>query len=251
MTTLRLIKSWPSRLCRLALILIPLVFACFALSLTAQAVSPAPEGGYPGGNTAEGKNALLSLTTGGFNTAVGFFSLRSNVTGQFNTATGAGTLLASTADENTATGAGALLSNTTGPTTRLMELRSLTTPAEHGQWSVRALKQHDRQQHHSYWIACAAKQYWQTKIPPLVQERSVPTTPALKTRRSVLVRSLSNTTAGANGSGANTAVGAFALSDNTTGGANTAIGYAALAQGNGGANIGDRRFSRVQYHGRR
>ena len=100
---------------RLALLLIPLMFACFAFSPTAHAVSPAPDGGYPGGNTAEGQNALFSLTSGGFNTAVGFFSLRSNATGQFNTAIGAGALLASTADENTATGAGALLSNTTGP----------------------------------------------------------------------------------------------------------------------------------------
>ena len=99
---------------RLALLLISLVFACFAFSPTAHSVSPAPDGGYPGGNTAEGQNALFSLTSGGFNTAVGFFSLRSNATGQFNTATGAGTLLASTADENTATGAAALLSNTTG-----------------------------------------------------------------------------------------------------------------------------------------
>jgi trimeric autotransporter adhesin len=92
------------------------VFAllCVAFIRKAEAVSPAPDGGYPGGNTAEGQNALFSLTTGGFNTAVGFFSLRSNATGQFNTATGAGTLLASTADENTATGAAALLSNTTG-----------------------------------------------------------------------------------------------------------------------------------------
>jgi hypothetical protein len=80
----------------------------------AQAVSPAPDGGYPGGNTAEGQAALLSLTTGGFNTAVGFLSLRSNTTNSFNTAVGAGALLANTADENTATGAGALLSNTTG-----------------------------------------------------------------------------------------------------------------------------------------
>ncbi|MGC1322362.1 MAG: hypothetical protein WA849_09285, partial [Candidatus Udaeobacter sp.] len=55
--------------------------ACFALSPIAQAVSPAPDGGYPGGNTAEGQNALLSLTTGGFNTAVGFFSLHSDTTG--------------------------------------------------------------------------------------------------------------------------------------------------------------------------
>ena len=87
---------------------------CFGLLPRTQAVSPAPDGGYPGGNTAEGQSALLSLTTGGFNTAVGFFSLRSNTTGQLNTAIGAGTLLANTADENTATGAGALLSNTTG-----------------------------------------------------------------------------------------------------------------------------------------
>jgi uncharacterized coiled-coil protein SlyX len=77
-----------------------------------QAVLPAPDGGYPGGNTAEGQAALLSLSTGGFNTAVGFLSLRSNTTGSFNTAVGAGTLLANSGNQNTATGAGALLSNT-------------------------------------------------------------------------------------------------------------------------------------------
>ena len=82
---------------------IPLMIACFALSPKAQAVVPAPDGGYPGGNTAEGQNALLSLTTGTYNTAVGFFSLRSNTEGNFNTATGAGALLANTADNNTAT----------------------------------------------------------------------------------------------------------------------------------------------------
>ena len=89
-------------------------FACFALIPTTQAVSPPPDGGYPGGNTAEGQAALLSLTTGGFNTAVGFFSLRVNGTGSFNTAVGAGALLATTADSNTATGTAALLSNGTG-----------------------------------------------------------------------------------------------------------------------------------------
>jgi len=45
---------------------------CAAAIPTAQAVVPAPDGGYPGGNTAEGQNALLSLTTGGYNTAIGF-----------------------------------------------------------------------------------------------------------------------------------------------------------------------------------
>jgi Chaperone of endosialidase len=88
--------------------------ACLGLSPKIQAVSPAPDGGYPGGNTAEGQNALLSLTIGGFNTAVGWSSLRSDTTGQLNTAVGAGTLFANTGDSNTAVGAGALLSNTIG-----------------------------------------------------------------------------------------------------------------------------------------
>jgi hypothetical protein len=92
---------------------ITLALLCLSI-LTGQAVNPPPDGGYPGGNTAEGQAALLSLTTGGFNTAVGFLSLRSNAEGQFNTGIGAGTLLANTAHQNTATGAGALLSNTVG-----------------------------------------------------------------------------------------------------------------------------------------
>jgi Chaperone of endosialidase len=97
-----------------AFILIALGLGSLAFPHMAQAVTPAPDGGYPGGNTAEGQQALLSLATGGFNTAAGFLSLRSDTTGSFNTAIGAGTLLANTADQNTATGAGALLSNTTG-----------------------------------------------------------------------------------------------------------------------------------------
>jgi hypothetical protein len=85
-----------------------------------EAVSPPPDGGYPGGNTAEGENALLSLTTGTYNTAVGFFSLGSNTIGQFNTALGMGTLLLNIGEatgygtENTAIGAAALLNNTRG-----------------------------------------------------------------------------------------------------------------------------------------
>src|SRR5215469_10767611 len=93
---------------------IAVLIVCLGLLPKTQAVSPPPDGGYPGGNTAEGQAALLNLTTGGFNTAVGFLSLRSNTSNSFNTAIGAGALLANTADENTATGAGALLSNTTG-----------------------------------------------------------------------------------------------------------------------------------------
>jgi len=71
------------------LFLTELSFLCFvAAGPKAQAVVPTPDGAYPGGNTAEGQNALFSLTSGGFNTAVGFFSLRSDTTGGFNTGVG-------------------------------------------------------------------------------------------------------------------------------------------------------------------
>jgi endosialidase-like protein len=102
---------------------IRILFATLALSsvLTtirdAQAVVPPPDGGYPNGNTAEGQNALLSLSGGGYNTAVGFVSLRANTTGSFNTAVGAASLFLNTGDGNTATGVGALLSNTANENT--------------------------------------------------------------------------------------------------------------------------------------
>jgi hypothetical protein len=110
---------------------VTVALVAFALQPVAEAVVPPPDGGYPGGNTAEGQNALLNLTTGTYNTAVGWYALKSNDLGNYNTAIGAGalvvnsdsvmntavgaaTLLANIADGNTATGAGALLSNFSG-----------------------------------------------------------------------------------------------------------------------------------------
>src|SRR2546430_13110037 len=104
MTTLHVRKSIGRSPLRRGFLLIPLTVACFALSPRAQAVVPAPDGGYSGANTAEGQSALLTLTTGQDNTAVGFISLGSDTTGSYNTAIGAGALLANTSDENTATG---------------------------------------------------------------------------------------------------------------------------------------------------
>ena len=66
--------------------------ACFWLLPRAQAVNPAPDGCYPNFTTAEGCNALNSLTTGAANTGVGWYSLFSNTTGNFNTGVGAGAL---------------------------------------------------------------------------------------------------------------------------------------------------------------
>ena len=97
--------------------LIPLVLVCFALSPAARAQlpSPAPDGGYPGSNTAEGDGALFNLTTGLDNTAMGFQALYFNTTGSDNTANGGFALYRNTIGiRNTAHGAGALASNTTG-----------------------------------------------------------------------------------------------------------------------------------------
>ena len=88
---------------------------CFGFLPTMQAVSPTPDGGYPGGNTAEGgSGALFSLTTGTNNTAVGSSALFSLTTGIQNTAVGAQALKNNTANDNTAEGFQALVNNTTG-----------------------------------------------------------------------------------------------------------------------------------------
>ena len=98
------------------LLLTVLLLAWFALSPTAQAqLSPPPDGGYPNNNTAEGTDALFSLTTGPDNTALGFDALFSNTTGDSNTATGSIALMSNiTGARNTANGFAALNSNTTG-----------------------------------------------------------------------------------------------------------------------------------------
>src|SRR6266540_6302801 len=99
---------------RRGLFLIPVVVACLVLSPTARAVDPPPDGGYPNANTAEGEDALLSLTSGANNTAMGFHALFGNTTGSDNTATGLNALASNTGSLNTANGSGALASNTDG-----------------------------------------------------------------------------------------------------------------------------------------
>lgn len=111
------------------------VVACFALSLApiVFAVTPAPDGDYGNGNTAEGANALESLPSGGgvantaigsaamlfttfgdHNTAVGDNTLHFNQLGSFNTAVGSGALDSNNGSSNTAIGDEALINNTSG-----------------------------------------------------------------------------------------------------------------------------------------
>src|SRR5262245_29589432 len=93
----------------------PLLLAFFAVLPIALAVTPPPDGGYPNENTAEGEDALFSLTTGSDNTAIGFDALYSNTTGDLNTAVGSNALSSnSTGFLNTALGWDALFSNVDG-----------------------------------------------------------------------------------------------------------------------------------------
>ena len=174
------------------------VLISFTISPMAHAVSPSPDGGYPGGNTAEGQQALLSLTTGTYNTAVGLFSLEALTNGQFNTAIGAGALLVNTADGNTATGAGALLSNTTGSSNTADGTFALFSNIDGSKNSAFG------------WNALASN-----------------TTGFGNTANGALA--LRNNTEG----GTNTATGVQALFTNTTGQDNTASGYQALSLNDG------------------
>jgi hypothetical protein len=202
-----------------AIPLIVVALACFTLLPGSRAVSPAPDGGYPLENTAEGQDALFSLTTGRLNTAIGFNALFRNTTGRFNTATGASALRRNTrGDANTATGVEALLFNTTGEENTatgfgalaLNTTGNLNTAAGAG----------------SLGSNTTGSDNTATGLAAL----------ALNTT------GLDNTAMGFqtlffNTSGnSNTATGAFALSSNATGGENTADGLNALRNNTTGRN---------------
>jgi hypothetical protein len=93
--------------------LFALIFA-FLTSARAQ-LSPVPDGGYANGNTAEGEDALFSLTSGFDNVAVGYEALYFNTDGIENTGTGYRALWSNkTGTRNTATGNAALSRNIIG-----------------------------------------------------------------------------------------------------------------------------------------
>ena len=94
-------------------LLIPLILVCFAFAPQTRAVVPAPDGGYPGFNTAEGQQALQFETTGVANTGLGWRALFSVGSASYNTGVGAGALVLTrtNGDANTAVGTAALLLN--------------------------------------------------------------------------------------------------------------------------------------------
>lgn len=107
-------KKLNNRMKNLMLSLIVLGLGCLAFLPHTQAITPSPDGCYPNYTTAEGCNALSSLTGGAGNTGLGWYALFGTSTGNFNTAVGAGALVLNNEDSNTAVGTAALLLNTAG-----------------------------------------------------------------------------------------------------------------------------------------
>jgi hypothetical protein len=89
-------------------------FTLWQATPKALGVVPTPDGCYPNFTTAEGCDALNSLTTGSGNTGLGWRSLFSNADASFNTGVGGAALALNNGDSNTAVGAAALLLNTAG-----------------------------------------------------------------------------------------------------------------------------------------
>ena len=97
---------------RMSSVVVTSLLVCVGFLQNAKAVNPPPDGDYPGKNTAEGHDALFSLTTGNSNTATGFQVLKANTIGDRNTADGAFALFTNqVGSENTATGYAALFFN--------------------------------------------------------------------------------------------------------------------------------------------
>jgi trimeric autotransporter adhesin len=180
----------------------------YALSMPASGVTPPPDGGYPGYNTAEGQNALFSLTTGPWNTALGAYSLYSDTTGRANTAVGLNAMRLNVKGEfNTAVGVNALFANDGDP--------ALSRGSNNCAFGVYAL-----------FSNTTGSSNTATGSQALASNTN----------------GVQNVAFGAyalqhSGMGAgNTAIGSAALNENTTGSFNTAVGTGALLTSNGDGN---------------
>jgi hypothetical protein len=201
------------------LILLAVLLAFFGFLPATWAVSPAPDGGYPNFTTAEGQNALLSLTSGAANTAVGSFSLRNVTTGSFNTGVGAFALVLNTGDNNTATGAAALLLNTKGTNNTANGTATLVHNSADDNTAVGAFALNSN---------TIGSGNTATGFDALFSNTEGNENTAMG------FQALFNNTS--TFSTANTATGFQALFSNTTGGSNTATGTFALFDNSGGNN---------------
>jgi trimeric autotransporter adhesin len=195
-----------------------LVLASFALVPRADAVSPPPDGGYPLGNTAEGTDALFSLTFGVSNTAIGYSTLFNNSSGSYNTANGVGALFHNTTGYyNTANGFDALQLNSTGYYNTAVGSTALQLNSAGGYNTATGAYALQGNAGGSYNTASGYQALYRN-----TSDRNT-ATGAFALNQNI--------------SGAfNTADGYGALNRNTTGVQNTATGYGALSFNNGNDN---------------
>jgi hypothetical protein len=204
-------------------LLIMLALVSFGLLPNAQAVNPPPDGGYANFTTAEGTNALNSLTTGAANTGVGWSSLLSVSTGSFNTGVGAATLVFNTADSNTATGVAALLLNTTG--------------TENTANGTATLVNNSIGSFNTAFGAFALNNSVDGSNNTAIGNRALLSNTNGHDNTAVGQQALLSNAGGTSDQGSeNTAVGAGALLSNTTGSDNTAVGTGALVNNNDNFN---------------
>ena len=204
-----------------SLSLIAVVVACFVFAPRIQAVTPSPDGCYPGFTTAEGCNALNFLTTGAGNTAVGWYSLFLDTSGSYNTGVGAGALALNNADSNTAVGTGAMLLNTTG---------NLNTAV-----GTNALLNNDRGLRNNAVGAFALFNNVDGNRNRAFDNAALRENIHADSNTAIGAFALMNNDITGNGLGnSNTAVGDDALSNNTDGFGNTAVGTLALPFNNTG-----------------
>lgn len=208
-----------------------IIYAAFAViaftSPGVRAVSPPPDGGYPGGNTAEGEAALLALSTGGYNTAIGWFSLLDTTTGEFNTALGAATLVTNTANNNTAIGTGVLFLNTVGDQntgTGAFALFSNTTGSQNTANGFDALYSNTEGGGNTATGVGALFANTTGNLNTVTGDAALSHNSSGNQNTAAGFQALSENTTGS----LNTANGSKALGDNATGAENTGTGYSAL-----------------------
>ena len=209
--------------------------SCLALSPIARAVVPPPDGGYANFTTAEGQNALFSLTSGAANTAVGWFSLKSVTAGSFNTSVGAGTLVLNTGDANTATGTAALLLNTMGTQNTANGTATLVNNSTGGfnsAFGAFALNANvDGSDNTAVGVGALSSNTFGGGS-TAVGSQALASQTGRGGSTAIGERALASQTDGES----NTATGAVAL-ENTTGSRNTAVGFAALRDSIASDNI--------------